>query len=209
MASTTSFLSAVAARRSAYALAKESPIPNASIVEIVHAALEHCPSPFNVRSSRAIVVFGDHHTKLWEVAYSNMGKAVDEQTMAMLGPKIKGFAAAYGTVSFVSSTSFRSLLLPIYSLSLPLPRKTKQTLAMSAEIGKQHMILTPTKGSFPRRPIRLRKPPPALQSHGCFLVRVGGTLLRHAPIHRLDGALGRGSRLQPPALPSRHRTARP
>ncbi|PVI07167.1 Nitroreductase [Periconia macrospinosa] len=105
MASTVPFLTAVAARRSVYALAKESPIPNSRIVEIVHEALEHCPSPFNVRSTRAVVIFGEYHSKLWDVAYANTEKNEGEKAIQALGPKIKAFGAAYGSVLFFDDQS--------------------------------------------------------------------------------------------------------
>jgi predicted oxidoreductase (fatty acid repression mutant protein) len=98
MASTTPFLTAIASRRSVYTLAKESPIPDGRILEIVHEALEHAPSPFNVRSARCIVLFGEEHTKLWQAAY----KITEEATpgaIDILGPKIHGYEGAYGTVS--------------------------------------------------------------------------------------------------------------
>ena len=98
MASTTPFFTAVAGRRSVYALSKESPISNDRILEIVNHALKHAPSPFNVRSARCIVLFGEEHTKLWENAYEVTENATP-QVMGILGPKIKGFQAAYGTVS--------------------------------------------------------------------------------------------------------------
>jgi predicted oxidoreductase (fatty acid repression mutant protein) len=98
MASSTPFLTAVANRRSLYALSKESPISNDRIVEIVNHALKHAPSPFNVRSTRCIVLFGEEHTKLWENAYKVTEQATP-QFMGILGPKMKGYEAAYGTVS--------------------------------------------------------------------------------------------------------------
>jgi hypothetical protein len=98
MASTTPFLTAVAARRSVYALDKTSPIPNAQIVSIVTQALTHAPSPFNVRSARCIVLFGDEHTKLWQATYKITEEA-SPQAIGILGPKIKSYEEAYGTVS--------------------------------------------------------------------------------------------------------------
>lgn len=97
MASTTPFLTAIASRRSVYVLSKKSPITNTRILELVSEALKHAPSPFNVRSTRAIVLFGAEHEALWEHAF----KVVEESTPGMigiLGPKIKGFVAAQGTV---------------------------------------------------------------------------------------------------------------
>jgi predicted oxidoreductase (fatty acid repression mutant protein) len=108
MASTTPFLTAVAGRRSLYALSKESPISNDRILEIVNHALKHAPSPFNVRSARCIVLFGEEHTKLWENAYEVTEQATP-QAISILGPKIKGYQAAYGTVSLTkfNATSSR------------------------------------------------------------------------------------------------------
>ncbi|USP72728.1 hypothetical protein yc1106_00002 [Curvularia clavata] len=97
MPPTTPFLSAVANRHSNYALLKQSPIPNSRILEIVHHALAYGPSPFNVRSARCLVLFGDHHTHLWQHSYD----AIERETpasLALLGPKIKGYQAAYGTL---------------------------------------------------------------------------------------------------------------
>ncbi|KAL5423762.1 hypothetical protein PMIN06_001618 [Paraphaeosphaeria minitans] len=64
MASATHFLAAVADRRSVYALSKEIPVSNERILELVTEALKHAPSPFNVRSTRAIVLFGAEHEAL-------------------------------------------------------------------------------------------------------------------------------------------------
>lgn len=110
MASTVPFLTAVAARRSVYALAKESPIPNERILEIVNEALLHAPSPFNVRSARCIVLFGDEHEKLWQNAYKVTEEATP-QAIGILGPKIKGFEAAYGTVIQPPTPSSDTLLI--------------------------------------------------------------------------------------------------
>ncbi|KAF2706516.1 Nitroreductase [Pleomassaria siparia CBS 279.74] len=114
MASTTPFLTAIAARRSAYALAKESPIPNDRILEIVNQALKHAPSPFNVRSARCIVLFGEEHSKLWENAYKVTEEATP-QAIGILGPKIKGFQDAYGTCLFFDDAEAYNELSPRFA----------------------------------------------------------------------------------------------
>ena len=96
--STNAFLTATLARRSIYAIKNTSPIPASRIEEIVHFALKHAPSPFNVRSCRCIILFGAEHEKLWNKAYD----ITEEQTpgaIGILGPKIRQFAEGYGTVS--------------------------------------------------------------------------------------------------------------
>lgn len=98
-ANTTPFLTAIASRRSVYNLSKDLPISKDRILELVHEALKHAPSPFNVRSTRIVVLFGDEHTNLWEHAY----KVTEEATPAaigILGPKIEGYKNAAGTVSW-------------------------------------------------------------------------------------------------------------
>ncbi|KAI4843816.1 hypothetical protein E4T44_06538 [Aureobasidium sp. EXF-8845] len=99
MADKTSFLEATKARRSLYALSKESPVSNDRILSIVEHAVRYTPSPFNARSCRCIVLFGDHHDKLWD-----MGAAAIQRCMPMavdvLIPKVQGFRAGYGTVLF-------------------------------------------------------------------------------------------------------------
>ncbi|OCL10939.1 Nitroreductase [Glonium stellatum] len=114
MASTTSFLAATQARRSMYALAKESPISNERIIEIVEHAIKYAPSPFNVRSTRCVVLFGAEHNKLWEHAYKITEESTP-QAIGILGPKINGFAAAYGTCMFFDDASALNDLTPRFA----------------------------------------------------------------------------------------------
>ena len=62
------FLEAVQQRRSVYGLTDSSPIPDEKIVEIVKTAVTHAPSSFNVQSGRAVVVFGEVHRKVIDIA---------------------------------------------------------------------------------------------------------------------------------------------
>jgi predicted oxidoreductase (fatty acid repression mutant protein) len=97
MSSSTPFLTAVANRHSNYNLLNESPIPNTRILDIVQQAFAHGPSPFNVRSARCLILFNNYHTELWQHAY-NATERETPAALALLGPKIKGYQAAYGTV---------------------------------------------------------------------------------------------------------------
>ncbi|KAF1974991.1 Nitroreductase [Bimuria novae-zelandiae CBS 107.79] len=111
MASTTPFITAIAERRSVYALSNEAPISNERILELVTEALKHAPSPFNVRSCRAVVLFGDEHTALWEEAY-RVTEATTPAAISILGPKIKAFGDAKGTVVFLDDPAAYKLLTP-------------------------------------------------------------------------------------------------
>ncbi|KAF2027959.1 Nitroreductase [Setomelanomma holmii] len=88
MASTTSFLNAVAIRRSVYNLKNSSPISQARIQEIVHEAVKYCPSAFNIRSTRFVTP-----------------TTFPKEVYDLLVPRIELFRAAYGIVLFFDDPS--------------------------------------------------------------------------------------------------------
>ena len=92
---------AVITRRSVYNLEKKSPIPDAEIRSIVEWAVKNCPSSFNVQSARAVLFLGAQHEKLWDIGDANIKAAVPPDVYEKsLGPKVKAFKAAYGTVAW-------------------------------------------------------------------------------------------------------------
>ncbi|KAJ4367453.1 hypothetical protein N0V83_007036 [Neocucurbitaria cava] len=112
MAATTTFFDAIVNRRTYYQLTNTSPIPQSRISELVHEALKYSPSPFNVRSSRCIILFGAEHTALWDNATEMTPKVAPAQFQELLVPRIPLFKAAYGTVLFFEDTTAKDLLPP-------------------------------------------------------------------------------------------------
>ena len=110
MASTTPFLTAISSRRSVYTLTNNSPIPDSRIISIVHEALKYCPSAFNVRSSRCIILFDADHTALWDNAALITPKDAPKQLHDLLVPRIELFRAAHGTVLFFDDATATELL---------------------------------------------------------------------------------------------------
>jgi len=98
MADTTSFLSAIADRKSIYALSNSSPISDARIIEVVTHCLKHYPSPFNVQSARLIVLLGPEHEKLWDLAAEVYQAAMGPEKFPFFKQKIDEYRAAYGSV---------------------------------------------------------------------------------------------------------------
>jgi uncharacterized protein len=96
------FLEAIKIRRSILSLAKESPISDDRIVMIVNHAIKHAPSPFNVQSCRAIVLFGDEHEKLWDFGMQRSKENNPPEVFQNLEGKINGYKNAYGTVNHPS-----------------------------------------------------------------------------------------------------------
>ena len=103
-----SFLSAVKARRTYYQLESSSPISDERIQEIVNQVILHTPSSFNSQSTRALVLVGDEHKKLWGDIVKPAVKAVaPADAWPGSEKKLTGFENAYGTVSppFLASES--------------------------------------------------------------------------------------------------------
>ncbi|MNO27632.1 Nitroreductase family protein [compost metagenome] len=94
------FFDAVKSRRSVYAISKESPISDAEIQEIVEAAVLHSPTSFNSQSSRAVVLLGDKHDKVWDITSDTLRKIVPTEQFEGTAQKLSSFKAGYGTVLF-------------------------------------------------------------------------------------------------------------
>jgi hypothetical protein len=105
MASTTSFLDAVANRRSIYALNKSPSISDARIQEIITQLVKDVPSSFNSQSSRLVLLLKDEHDKFWDIVRDILKAIVPEAQWEHTGNRIAGFRGGYGTVSAAVSAS--------------------------------------------------------------------------------------------------------
>ncbi|WP_143063918.1 nitroreductase family protein [Amphibacillus marinus] len=94
------FLKAVEDRRSIYVISNEKVVPEERIEEVVKFAVKHTPYSFNATSGRVVVLFGEEHNKLWELAKDELRKIVPVENFADTEGRIDGFKAGYGTVLF-------------------------------------------------------------------------------------------------------------
>ncbi|EXJ83342.1 hypothetical protein A1O1_06963 [Capronia coronata CBS 617.96] len=119
----SSFLDAVKARRTIYALKHESPIPDSKIQEIVKQTILHVPSSFNSQSTRIVVLLGDDHTHLWEEIVKPAVKAVaPAEAWPQSEQRLNGFKNAYGTALFYEEPKDILKLqeaFPLYSENFP------------------------------------------------------------------------------------------
>jgi hypothetical protein len=99
------FLDTMASRRTIYALNKSSPIPKSRIEEIIRHAILHVPSSFNSQSTRIMLLVGEEHDKLWEIAKESVKAIVPAEVWPNSEKKLNGFKAGYGTVCLTSSPS--------------------------------------------------------------------------------------------------------
>ncbi len=87
-------------RRSIYALGNELPVEPQAIVNMAERVLLHTPSCFNSQSSRLVVLFGEQHQQLWDIAEEKLREAVGDGDFTASKQKLDGFRAAAGTVLF-------------------------------------------------------------------------------------------------------------
>lgn len=94
------FLEALKARRSIYQLSKALPVSEAEVVRLVEDVMSLTPSAFNMQSARAIVLFGEEHTKLWQIVTDTLKKVVPADKFAPTQEKMDAFSAGAGTILF-------------------------------------------------------------------------------------------------------------
>lgn len=97
--------SAVADRRSYYGISKESVVSDERIKEIIDHAVKYTPSAFNSQSTRVVLLLGDHHDKLWDIAMEALRKIVPAEYFADTENKINSFKSGYGTVLYFEDNS--------------------------------------------------------------------------------------------------------
>ena len=95
-----SFLDHMKQRRTIYAIGKNVPLAQDKIEEIIKEAVRNSPSAFNSQTSRVVTLYGDSHTKFWNIVRETLRKMVPENAFEKTDAKINSFAAGYGTVLF-------------------------------------------------------------------------------------------------------------
>ena len=97
----------IKSRRSFYELTAKSPISDEKIREIIEHVVHHAPSPFNSQSARVVLLLGENHRKLWEIAKTELKKkSKSEEAWQKTEEKVNGsFLAGYGTDLFFEDIS--------------------------------------------------------------------------------------------------------
>ena len=104
-------------RRSIYSLGKNVSLPESEIVGLVAKAIKESPSSFNSQTSRAVVLFGAAHNKVWDITEEALLKAIPEgQDVTPTKEKLNSFRAAFGTILFFEDTSIVKALQEQFAL---------------------------------------------------------------------------------------------
>ena len=96
----SNFLNSIKARRTIYAIGKNVPVDQATIEETIREAVKQSPSAFNSQTSRVVTLYGESHTKFWEIVRETLRKMVPAEALANTSAKINSFVAGFGTELF-------------------------------------------------------------------------------------------------------------
>ncbi len=117
------FYETIKDRRSIYAINSESPVSDDRITEVVGQAAQYAPSAFNCQSSKAVVLFGENHKKLWNIVMEALRKVTPPANFAQTEQKVNSFAAGHGTVLYFDDTAITKGLMeqyPLYKDNFPI-----------------------------------------------------------------------------------------
>ena len=119
-----SIFAAVKTRRTHYAISKDPVITEDQIQEIVSEAVKHTPSAFNSQSARVVVLFGEHHNRLWDIIKAELKKIAPTESFQATEDKINGaFRSGYGSILYFEDMSVVEGLqkkFPLYKDAFPM-----------------------------------------------------------------------------------------
>ena len=109
-------------RRTQYALGKSLPLSKTEVDALVREAVRQAPSSFNSQSSRAVILFGEEHVKLWGIVKDTLRAIVPAEAFGSTEAKLDSFAAGAGTVLFFEDQAAIQKLqqdFPLYADNFP------------------------------------------------------------------------------------------
>lgn len=120
---TNPFLSLLKNRRTYYGICSKSPISAEQIQTIIEETLYHTPSAFNSQSSRATLLLGIHHKRLWDIVEETLRKMVPPENFEPTEKKIDSFRSGHGTILFFEEQKAVEALqaqFPLYKDKMPI-----------------------------------------------------------------------------------------
>lgn len=100
----TTFTNTLKNRRSIYHLGRNVSLSNTELEALIKEAIKESPTAFNAQSTRAVILFGDAHEKLWEITEEALRPLTPAEAFPNTQQKLAGFKNGYGTVLFFKDT---------------------------------------------------------------------------------------------------------
>ncbi|MFB0957806.1 MAG: nitroreductase family protein [Clostridiaceae bacterium] len=122
-------------RRSRYELKPDIPISDDQLAELIGNIFKTMPSPMNSQSSRAVLLFGEDHLKLWRITLEEMKKTASEAGYAKGLKKVEtSFQSGYGTILFYEDGAI------VRELEEKYPKYARNFPVWSAQTSGMHQI---------------------------------------------------------------------
>lgn len=123
-------------RRSIYNLGKNVALSKEKLNELIKETIRNTPSSFNSQSSRAVVLFGAEHEKLWNIVLDTLRKIVPAEAFAATETKVNNcFKAGFGSVLYFEDQSVVEGLqqkFPSYADNFPIWSEQSRGMAQYA-----------------------------------------------------------------------------
>ena len=100
----TTFTDTLKNRRSIYHLGRNVSLSNEELTTLIKEAIKESPTAFYAQSTRAVILFGDAHEKLWEITEEALRPLTPAEAFPNTQNKLAGFKNGYGTVLFFKDT---------------------------------------------------------------------------------------------------------
>ncbi|WP_062805327.1 nitroreductase family protein [Enterococcus pernyi] len=100
----TEFTNILKNRRSIYDLGRNVSQSNEELTTLIQEAIKESPTAFNAQSTRAVILFGDAHEKLWEMTEEALRPLTPADAFPDTQNKLASFKKGYGTVLFFKDT---------------------------------------------------------------------------------------------------------
>lgn len=100
----TTFTDTLKNRRSIYHLGRNVSLSNEELTTLIKEAIKESPTAFIAQSTRAVILFGDAHEKLWEITEEALRPLTPAEAFPNTQNKLAGFKNGYGTVLFFKDT---------------------------------------------------------------------------------------------------------
>lgn len=100
----TTFTDTLKNRRSIYHLGRNISLSNEELTALIKEAIKESPTAFNAQSTRAVILFGDAHEKLWEITEEALRPLTPAEAFPNTQNKLASFKNGYGTVLFFKDT---------------------------------------------------------------------------------------------------------
>lgn len=95
------FIEAVAHRRSYYHLDNRAVVDNSLVVGMMDELLATMPSPFNVQSTRMVLLLDEQHRELWHIVLETLRHITPPERFERTKQKVeRAFMAGHGTILF-------------------------------------------------------------------------------------------------------------